>query len=240
MFDYGIIDSHIHLTNKRVISNFSESISLALDKNITGFIGCALTKSDIQLYSELKDTKLHYTAGFHPYEKTDDSLTFDNIVKLCDQKKICGIGEIGLDKRNSDLESQVSLFKTQLDIAKQYNLPVVIHCVKSYYEILKIIKQDFPSIRGYFHSFGGSTDVIDNVLKTNLMMSTGNNTLAKKKVLPEIIKSGRYIFESDAPFTNGFYSTPHILKVNEIINAVQEDRDKLIEIQYKNICEVYK
>ncbi len=240
MFDYGIIDSHIHLTNQRVISNLSESISSALDENITGFIGCALTNADVEAYSVLDSHHVVYTAGVHPYEQTNDSLAFDDLVRLCDEKQICGIGEIGLDKRNTDLDSQISLFAKQLDLALQYDLPVVIHCVKSYYETLKIIRKNFSSIRGYFHSFGGSVDVMENVIKTNLMMSIGNSTLAKKKVLPEIIKSGRYIFESDAPYTNGFYSTPHILKVNKIINAVQEDRNKLIEIQYKNICEVYK
>ena len=240
MFDYGIIDSHIHITNQRIRDNLSETIASALSLNITGFIGCALTRSDMQLYSELDHPQILFTAGIHPYERTDDSLTIDDLVKLCDEKKICGIGEIGLDKRNPDIETQFKLFSEQLDLACQYNLPVVIHCVKSYYEILKVIRKSFPTIRGYFHSFGGSSDIIHNVLETSLMMSIGNNTLAKKKIIPEILKSGRFVFESDAPFTNGFYSTPHILKVSRIINAVEHDRKKLIETQYKNICEVYK
>ena len=68
---------------------------------------------------------------------------------------------IWLDNRNDNFEWQKKILLMQLDLAKNYDLPVVFHTVKQYYELDKILKNNFPKVQGFLHAFNASQEIFD-------------------------------------------------------------------------------
>ncbi|MBC8385235.1 MAG: TatD family hydrolase, partial [Candidatus Cloacimonetes bacterium] len=203
MFDYGWIDAHCHLTDERIFRNHEEEISSAESVGISGFISSVLSKDEYE-YIKLPEFRklrkfIYWSAGIHPsYERSSEN-DVEYLVKLCDEKQIMAIGEIGLDKRISNSDWQKKILLLQLDLARNYHLPVIFHVVGNYYELLKILKKNFPNIFGFIHGFNSSQEVFDNFSKFDLGFSL-NLQLPKQEVIKMILKRGFCFFETDAPF----------------------------------------
>ncbi|MCL2065122.1 MAG: TatD family hydrolase [Candidatus Cloacimonetes bacterium] len=171
------------------------------------------------------------TIGQHPlYPK--DSVREETIIDLLKNNKIFAIGEIGLDKRFADFEWQKKVFLNFLEIAHDFNKPVIIHCVRYYYELLVIIKNNFPDLLYIMHSFQGSIDVINAFKKLNVIYSINKNILKVKnsqKILNEIFEKHNYGFETDID-NEGSHD---VLKtMQEIAVFSNTNLEKLIENQY--------
>jgi TatD DNase family protein len=198
----NFIDVHCHLTDERIASNLDKEISEAKAVGVTHFISVVLCQEEFKMMKLPKFQKLkefaHWTAGIHPhYEKTDEK-DFEKLIQLCDEKAIIAVGEMGLDSRNDDFNWQKKMLLKQLDLAVNYNLPVVFHCVRKYYELHKILKNNFPKVRGFMHAFNASMEIFTEFSKYDLAFSM-NAIPPKDDVIRAVIKRGFYLFETDAP-----------------------------------------
>lgn len=195
----SFLDAHCHLADNRIASNLAAEFAEAKEAGVRRFISSALCQEEFQWHLENQLPGLFWCAGIHPcYEKSDEN-DFESLIKFCDEKQIVAIGEIGLDGRNDDLDRQKKILLQQLDLAKNYDLPVVFHVVHKYYDLFKILKNDFPGIRGYLHAFNSSPEVSEIFSEFDLAFSLGCRP-PKKEVIQSIFKRGLILFETDAPY----------------------------------------
>ena len=140
-----MIDVHCHLTESRIFDNLEAEISSARKCGIEGFISSALCKKEFEAIGGSAFTQfencIRWSAGIHPIYEENAVNYFDDLVKLCDEKKIIAIGEVGLDGRKNNADFQEKMLLEQLDLAQNYNLPVVFHCVKKHYELYELLKK---------------------------------------------------------------------------------------------------
>jgi len=195
----NLIDAHCHLADEKIASNLQKEIADANNVGITHFFSSALCQTEFEWHQSNFFPGMFWCAGIHPYYDESAESDFDTLIKLCDEKQIIAIGEIGLDKRKDNFEWQKKMLLKQLDLAKNYDLPVVFHNVRQYYKMHKILKDNFPKIRGIQHSFKGSQEIFD-VYKNYDMAFSMCGKLPKDKVIRSIIKHGFYLYETDAPY----------------------------------------
>ncbi len=134
--------------------------------------------------------KYFYSIGLHPWH-ADIKINFDIIEKkISDNKNIIAIGEIGLDKyKKIPLNLQIDIFIKQIKIAKKYNLPVIIHCVRAIQEIIEIKKDISPNNTWIFHNFNKNTTTAERLLKNNFILSFGDILLKNNTKIIESIKN---------------------------------------------------
>lgn len=160
---------------------------------------------------------LMYAAiGIHPNSKFDFST--DNIHRLrsmVKENKVVAIGEIGLDyyRLINPINYQKNIFIFQLDLANEFDLPVIIHCREATDDILNIIEKWSAenkghtlnrSIKGVFHSFSGDLIVARRIIEMGFMLGiSGLITYPKNIGLAETIREigiNNLIVETDAPY----------------------------------------
>ncbi len=248
VFKSGWIDAHCHLADDRLIENATMIIKCAAEAQI-GLVSSALCRFEYDFHARLDYAHICWTAGIHPYYDRSSIDDFDLLVELCEKKAVIGIGEIGLDMRKPNHEYQVRLLKMQLELAMNYSLPVHFHIVKRHNELYRILHDDFPGIRGYVHGFNGSIELFRQYRQLGLFVSLGGritNRSTRTDTLREIVRSGCYLLETDAPYQKPDYITdtiltplhlPHIAE--QIASLTDTPLQAIMETQRKNFRELY-
>ena len=238
-----LIDSHCHLTDKKFL-NVDEIIKRAKEVGVEKIIVPAVNFKDSKKIIELakKHQELYALVGIHPECVQDVSNLKIQMSKLKsliqNSNKVVGIGEIGLDFywRSDNKKQQIELFKAQLKLAVELNLPVVIHNRNADREIKAVIEslEKFPA--GQFHCWGGSREFLLWVLERNFYISfAGNITYTKAEELRNLLKlvpKNRLILETDSP-----YLTPEPIRGNQNepknVKILASFQAKLLGIQEK-------
>lgn len=245
-----LIDAHCHLFNlweklEHDPSKLDKAIKNATAARITKLISSALSPEEYDWHLQLKYPQVLLSAGIHPFYKKEEQ-DFDKLEEVLKTNKIIAVGEIGLDKNCGDLQSQKNLLLKQLDLARSYNLPVVFHCVKYYYELYKLLKQNFPKIRGYLHSFSSSEEVMERFSEFDLAFSVSSR-LPNPKTMIKIIKRGMILLETDAPYAlskeiknTDFNEPKHLISnLENIVNICKIDKQTIISAQFYSFNELF-
>ena len=206
-----IIDTHTHLDNEKYYEDLDEVIKRAKENNVQKFIIPAANPKDIKRAVEISEKyeDVYFAVGVHPL----DILNFDYpyLLDYINHPKCVAVGEIGLDYHytKDTKDYQIELFQEQLDIAIQYNKPVIIHireANKDSYEILDRYIKQYPNFRGVLHCFNADSQFLnfsDNFYYGIGGVLTFKNARKLVEVFPKIPKN-RVIIETDSP-----YLTPH-------------------------------
>jgi len=233
-----IIDAHCHLANLDVLMPVKPLMDETKKFGLDFWLSSALTKAEIAWHQKNPDKRIAYSAGIHPNYKECD-LELKDIEELCIEKKIWAIGEIGLDRNNPDFAGQLKIFIEQLELAKQFNLPVVLHLVGNISEAYKLLKQ--YNLSYLVHGYAGSIQGFKELLRLKSFFTISERLLKwdKKELLRAMIDSKSYLFETD--ITRDYVQeeeTNPLLRLNTLISSVAEfaeiPRSKLIEQQQKN------
>jgi TatD DNase family protein len=156
---------------------------------------------------------LHPTSVNHDYQ--EELQVVDYWLK---KRKFYGIGEIGIDLYwdKSFLEEQTHAFRFQLELARQYQLPVVIHVRDSFEEVYNVLLEvKDNNLRGVFHSFTGTIEQAKLIIELGFKIGIGGIVTFKKSGLDQIIKQiepSNLILETDSPYLT---PTPFRGKRNE-------------------------
>lgn len=150
---------------------------------------------------------LFAAAGIHPEDCAGcTAADFSAIRDLCREKKVVAIGEIGLDyywAENPPKEFQQMVFRRQLELALELELPVIVHDREAHGDILEIVKE-FPGVRGVFHCFSGSPEMAEALIKRGWYLGIdGPITYKNARRAPEVaevIPLERIVVETDAPY----------------------------------------
>ena len=172
-----------------------------LDLTLSEYHGAGKLNPSIHdvISGEVLSNNVLISTGQHPlYPK--NSIPQARVVYLLEQNKLFAIGEIGLDKRCADFEWQKQTLQSHLDIAHQFNKPVIIHCVGYYHELLRLIKRNFPKLTYILHRFYGSLEMVKEFGKLNTIFSLHKDILKKKNcqlILNAIFENRNFGFETD-------------------------------------------
>lgn len=119
-----------------------------------------------------------YSAGLHPWYLNNDSLDteMEQLEKALLQTNLLAIGECGLDKVcNTDYSLQQNAFRKQVQLANRLHKPLIIHCVKAFDDVLKILKEEAVSSPVIFHGFNKSPELAGQILKAGYHLSFGRH-----------------------------------------------------------------
>ena len=202
------IDTHCHLDFPEFDNDRGEVIARAKNKGIDYIIniGSSLkgSKSSIELAKEYDF--IYATVGIHPHEADKFNPEAQNALKeLASDDKVVAIGEIGLDyyKNYSKAENQRRMFKSLVKLAKELELPLVIHNRQAQADTLAILKEAMP-LEAVVHCFSGDEDFLTACLDLGFFISfTCNITYKKADALRSLVKTcplERIFLETDAPF----------------------------------------
>lgn len=147
------------------------------------------------------------TAGIHPwwvedFPVEDIPLLKNNILKLLHEKKLWAIGETGIDRVYPEhLETQKELFLWHLNLAHESGLPLIIHSVRAYSDILQMMKEHKPKTPWIFHDFRGNEIVMKDLLRIHpeCYFSFGlsiDNSPQIRELLP-LVPLERLLLETD-------------------------------------------
>jgi len=248
-----LIDTHAHLDFEDYNKDRGEVIKRAFDNDVQKIItiGCNLERSQAALDIANQYDNVYATVGIHPDDtkELDDSSTLEKLYKLGQQDKVVAIGEIGLEYYHLDDEkvkkAQIKGFREQLNLAKELDLPVAIHCRDAYEEMLNILKSDKIN-RGVVHCFLGNKEVARQLLDLGFYISfTGIITFKKKaedvvRMVNEVPLE-RMMIETDCPYlapepNRGKRNEPaYVKQVAEKVATVKEiSLDEVAEVTSKN------
>jgi len=201
------VDTHAHLTYPDLIVNLDEIIERARDAGVTRIINIAtdLASSAIVIESAIKYDGVFAAVGIHPQDSANLPADWQKTLRnFLSQKKVVAVGEIGLDyyREYSPKSTQQEIFRTQVLIARELGLPMVLHDRQAH-DDLKQILLEIGYYRGVLHCFSGNADFAREMTDLGFYISfTGNATYGNKKteVAVQAVTLDKLMLETDAPF----------------------------------------
>ena len=118
----------------------------------------------------------YYSVGFHPYNvgKVDEQDTLNKVRLSTENPNVFAIGETGLDKSiEAPLDVQKRIFEKQVDIAGFADLPVILHVVRAFNEIIEFKKAHNPSVPMIIHGYNGNKEMVTELVRAGFLISFG-------------------------------------------------------------------
>jgi len=205
-----LIDTHSHLTFDGLIQDIDGVVARSKAAGVTGWLTVGTDMQENQKAIELteKYENMYAAVGMHPHDAkdvTDDTLT--RLKEFTRNEKVVAIGETGLDFHYnfSKQTDQKRAFAAQLTIAKELNLPVIIHCREAFDETMEILDRFGQGLKGVvFHCFSGSAEQAKIVLDYGFYISfTGVVTFKNSEFtrqVAKIVPLNRLMLETDCPY----------------------------------------
>lgn len=200
-----LIDTHCHLFRKY----FNDLDSLIKDAemyNVKMYISAADSIESCREMIEVakKYDSIYICLGVHPSCLNEDLEELEKLIEEnLDNPKFIAIGEIGLDYYygKDSKKEQIKIFESQLRLAENYNLPVVIHSREATMDTLNILKK--YKVTGVIHSFNGSLETALEYIKMGFKLGVNGIVTFKNCKLKEVIKEldlSNFVLETDAPY----------------------------------------
>lgn len=251
----NIIDTHAHLNDERLFNDIESVIKRAKENGVCAVVNNAdslASFDDILALSTRYPDYCYAVLGIHPeYAKESEDYFEKAYQKIRTYRdKIKAIGEIGLDYHYDKSEEtkaiQKKRFIEQINLAKELNLPIVIHSRDADFDTLNIIKETLPP-KIDLHCYSGSLDILKEYLKLNLEVHIGIggvSTFKNAKTIQNIIKEvplDILLTETDCPYLTpspfrGERNEPSYLSyiVRQIASLKGENIDYVAEQLLKN------
>lgn len=207
-----MIDTHVHLNVTPLYENIDEHLFEAEQNGVKIFLVVGFDHETIATAIDLADRypSIYLALGFHPtiaHQLTEED--YQKLETYLDHPKVRALGEFGLDSHwNSDtIDIQTKSAHRQIEMAKQRDLPVVIHMRESHEAMLDIVKAHAP-LKGVMHCYSGPVEMLDDFLACGLHIGLdGPVTFKNAKTPKEVavkVPIDRLVIETDAP-----YLAPH-------------------------------
>ena len=240
-------DSHCHIF-KEYYDNIDEVINNAKNNGIDKIIVAADNQKSCLEVLDLVNTydNVYGCLGLHPENCLED---FDYNIIIDNKDKIVAIGEIGLDYywTKETKEKQQEIFRKQLQIAQDLNLPVVIHSREATLDTINILKE--YKVRGVIHSFSGSLETAQIYLKMGFKLGVNGVITFKNCNLKDVylkLDPSDIVLETDSPFLSpvpyrGQQNEPaRVLNIAMFMaNLYSMNLKDVADITNKNIKEIF-
>lgn len=205
-----ITDTHTHLYSEEFDIDRNEMMQRAINNGVTRFFIPAIDSNYIQkmyaLESDYPDN-VFLMMGLHPTYVKDNYLDELQIVEQeLANRKFYAIGEIGIDLYwdKTHLKEQQIAFRRQIQLAKKYKLPIVIHCREAFDEIFEILEEEKSAdLFGIFHCFSGTYEQALQAISYNMKLGIGGVVTFKNGKIDQFINQidlKHLVLETDSPY----------------------------------------
>ncbi|SFZ90668.1 TatD DNase family protein [Flaviramulus basaltis] len=242
-----ITDTHTHLYSEAFNEDRDEIIKRAIKQNVSRFfipaIDSTYTESMLQLEKDYPEN-IFLMMGLHPTHVKDNyEDELKHVEDMLASRKFYAIGEIGIDLYwdKSTLSIQQDAFRYQIKLAKQYKLPIVIHCREAFDEIFEILEEEkSDDLFGVFHCFTGNLEQAHQAICYNMKLGIGGVVTFKNGKIDQFlnqIELKHIVLETDSPY---LAPVPHRGKRNEslYILKVLEKLSELYNTPINTIAEI--
>ncbi len=239
-----LVDSHAHIDTSRFHADREAIIQAALDGGVTRIVdpGCDLASSRVALsLAKAHPGVVFAGVGTHPHDATTytDEVGAEYRV-MAREPEVVAIGEFGLDyfRMLSPREVQRAVFCAHLQLARECNLPCIIHVRDSHDDVIELLRAHGQGLRGVFHCFSGNVAQAEECLTFDeFMLSFAGPLTRQGNALPEVARMAppdRLLVETDSP-----YLVPQPLRArrNEPL-FVKYVAEKLAEIRGMTLEEI--
>jgi TatD DNase family protein len=242
-----IFDTHVHLNARQFQEDRDEVIQRAFRKGVKHMTVVGFDRETIPLALKIAEQyeTIYAAVGWHPVDAidmTDQDLNW--LKELSNHPKVVALGEMGLDYHwdKSPADVQKEVFRKQIRLAKEVDMPIIIHNREATEDIVQILQEeDAKTVGGIMHCYNDSADYVQACLDMNFYISLGGPVTFKNAPLPKevakIVPKDRLLIETDAP-----YLAPHPNrgKRNEpaYVTLVAEQIAALREISYEELCQI--
>ena len=203
-----IVDVHCHLESSEFDGALDHVVGEARKAGIVAMITASIQPQQWEVSRTIakRFPDVKFACGIHPWYLNESYLRrIDDLAEAREWGAV-GIGEIGLDKKisNTDFDLQMQFFSRQLAVAREINLPVIIHCRGAFNELLSILRSEgVPQTGGVVHAFSGSPEIAADLGDLGICVSMGGtltmrNSKKREMALKEVYPD-RFMLESDAP-----------------------------------------
>ena len=252
-----ITDTHTHLYSESFDSDRDQIIKRAIQSGITRFFVPAIDSSYTQRMYDLEKKypkNIFLMTGLHPTHVNNDyNKELDHIVQQLDDREFFAIGEIGIDLHwdKTTLELQQNAFRFQIQLAKKYKLPIVIHCRDAFNEVFEILElEKSDDLNGIFHCFTGTYEQAKKAISYNMKLGIGGVVTFKNGNIDSFLSKidlSDIVLETDAPYLS---PVPYRGKRNEssyLINILEKvasiysvDKREIANITTQNSINIFK
>jgi len=205
-----LIDTHCHLTFEPLAGEVTGVIERSRTAGVTTWITVGTSLEDSRAAIELAGLYegMYVTVGIHPHEaKSADAAALDELKHLGRSGKVVAVGETGLDFHYnfSKQPDQRRVFVAHLEIARELDLPVIVHSRNAFDETVEILDRDGRGLKGVvFHCFSGSAEQAKSLLSRGYHMSfTGVVTFKNAQATRDAARAvplDRLMVETDCPY----------------------------------------
>lgn len=252
-----VIDTHTHLYLKEFAADIDDVINRAKNLKINNFFLPAIDSSYTESMIALKNAYpeiMHLMAGLHPCSVKDNYLEeLSHVENVLKNHAIVAIGEIGIDLYwdKSTLNIQKKAFASQIRLAKDLNLPIVIHCRNAFDEIFEVLeKEKSENLRGIFHCFSGNYEQALKAISFNMKLGIGGVVTFKNGKIDKFLKKiplDNLVLETDSPYLapppfRGKRNESSYLSIiiDKLTKVYEIPAEKIIEITSTNAIELFK
>lgn len=217
-----VYDSHTHLNDDAFFDDVPKWMKRAENLGVVemNIVGSNKKLNDRALQLAEQYPQLHAIVGWHPEDsKNYDQAAEDELIANLKSPLVVGLGEIGLDYHwdTSPRDVQRRVFARQLEIAKELNVPVSIHCRDAFEDAYPLLKEaHVGDFGGVMHSFNGDPEWLHKFLDLGMHISySGVASFKNAKEVHESVKQtplDRLLVETDAPYLT---PEPHRGEQNE-------------------------
>jgi TatD DNase family protein len=205
-----LVDSHTHIDTSRFGADREAVIQAAIDGGVTRMIdaGCDLASSRAALALAKSHPGVIFAGiGVHPHEATTYTDEVEAALRaIVHEPAVVAIGEFGLDyyRMLSPREVQREVFCRHLQLAREYNLPCIIHVRDSHDDVIELLQVHGQGLRGVFHCFSGNVAQAEECLSfSGFMLSFAGPLTREGNELPAVARMApldRILVETDSPY----------------------------------------
>lgn len=252
-----ITDTHTHLYSESFDTDRNEVIDRAIENGITRFFIPSIDSSYIESMYDLEKQypeHIFLMAGLHPtHVKNDYKNELSIIVRQLEQRSFFAIGEIGIDLYwdKTMLREQQDAFRFQIQLAKKYSLPIVIHCRDAFNEVFEVLElEKSDDLNGIFHCFTGTLEQAKKAISYNMKLGIGGVVTFKNGKIDQYLSKipiSEIVLETDAPylsptpFRGKRNESAYLLHILEKVASIYKlERDVIARITTQNSIDIFK
>jgi TatD DNase family protein len=202
----GLMDAHVHLQHPLLRKDVEGVLRRAREAGVRRLACNGTAPSDWPRVLELAEAHEEVIPffGLHPWYVAQAGEGWSRTLEDFLGRIPSGVGETGLDATKGDASSQEAAFRTQLAVARERRLPIVVHCVRAWGRLMELLREEGPSSGGMIlHAYSGPKELLAPLAELGAYFSFAGFTLEERrgKVLESLMAAplDRLLLETDAP-----------------------------------------
>lgn len=242
-----LTDTHTHLYSEEFSEDREKMIQSAIDSGVSRLFVPSIDSSYTQKMYALEaqyPENVFLLMGLHPcYVKENYEDELAHVITELENRKFAAIGEIGIDLfwDKSFLKQQQDVFLKQIQLAKQYKLPINIHCREAFNEVFEILEQEkSEELWGIFHCFTGDFNQAQQAISCGMKLGIGGVATFKNGEIDQFLNEidlKHIVLETDAPY---LAPVPYRGKRNEssYIKVIAEKLSEIYQLPIEDIAAI--